>query len=210
MSLTCCGALLNFLARNSFCTSTPFSVVLQWSHVKAERRRPWRHLLLLTHSSTWSALTRCPWNNTTVCPHRHIPELILQCAQTRWRCPTNASLSWCSSPRDVIFRRWCSQRCSLPLNLFMSPTPAPQPRLSCHHWVTSSPLLLPRWPCQQRGLWEPLIRHSGPHCTQISPQRSYRPKKEVSHLESADMKQIMAWVIVLHVSLMNCFYFSTT
>lgn len=39
---------------------------LQWSHVKMKRRKPWRHLLLLTHSSAWSALTLCPWNNTTV------------------------------------------------------------------------------------------------------------------------------------------------
>lgn len=45
---------------------------LQWSHVRAARRRPWRRLLLLTRSLTWTALTHSRWNSTTVSPHTHI------------------------------------------------------------------------------------------------------------------------------------------
>lgn len=63
-----------------------------------------------------------------------------------------------------------------------------QPRPSYHRWVMSSLHLWPRWPCQQRGLWEPLISRSGPHCRQRSLQHSCSPKKEVSHLESADLE----------------------
>lgn len=63
-----------------------------------------------------------------------------------------------------------------------------QPRPSYRHWVMSSLHLWPRWLCQQRGLSEPSISHSGPHCRQRSLQHSCSPRREVSHLKSADLE----------------------
>lgn len=72
----------------------------------------------------------------------------------------------------------------------------PQPRPSYRHWV-SSLLLLPRWLCQQRGLWGLLISLSGPHCTQRNQRHSCSPRKEVSGSNQLFWNCITACVIIL-------------
>ncbi|XP_069020583.1 ETS-related transcription factor Elf-1-like isoform X2 [Embiotoca jacksoni] len=42
------------------------STCSKWSHMRAARRRSWRHLLLLTRFSTWTVQIPCPWSSTTV------------------------------------------------------------------------------------------------------------------------------------------------
>lgn len=199
IGLECWGALLDLPARIFFfffCMSIPLSVLSSGSMWKwrggdhgdtcccwltPQHGVPWHAVLgatlqyarTHTHKRMHVRMHAHTWLYTPVCTNG--PEdapLMPLCL--------DAALVWLLSPN----KRVC-----------VHPPPAPpplQPRRSCHRWVTSSPLLLPRWPCQQRELWGLSIRHSGPLCTPTNPQCSCRLRKEVSHLASADLKWIMS------------------
>lgn len=147
--------------------------------------KPWRHLLLLTHSSAWSALTLCPWNNTTV---RYTAlRLTLH--------DLSAHKEGEDAPAVPLHPELCDSAVlfldalNSSLLSFIKSVCAPlQPRPYYHLWVMSSLLQLLRWLCQQRGLWELLVSSSGPPCTWSSLLHSFSQGNGVSLWASASLK----------------------
>ena len=149
-----------------------------------KRRKPWRHLLLLIRSSTWSVLTLCLWNNTTVRytalrPSEHDSSAHKQGEDV----PVPLHFQLCDS--RMLFLDTLN---SLLLFFIKSVCSPPQPRPYYHLWVMSLLLQLLRWLCQQRGLWEWLMSSGGLFCTQSSLLHSFSQRNEVSLLASASLK----------------------
>lgn len=152
--------------------------------------KPWRHLLLLTRSSAWSALTLvpCPWNNTTV--RNTALRLSLH--------DSSAHKEGEDAPAVPLHSELCDSAVlfldalnSLLLSFIKSVCAPPlplQPRPCYHLWVMSSLLQLLRWLCRQRGLWELLGSSSGPLCTRSSLLHSFSQRNGVSLLASARLK----------------------
>lgn len=149
--------------------------------MKVERKKPWRHLLLLTCFLTWTALTPCHLNTTVSTQQAHTPMLTYTWTEWRWikacRCFLMQDMFDCALLfLDMVVTVLFS---------FIKSVCAPlQPRPSYRHWVMSSQLLLPRWPSQQRGLWELLTSSNGTRCTPRSLCHSCSQKREVRYFQT--------------------------